>query len=255
MAHNLEVKLEADNIWSQFVTRKFKVSEDFIRGAVTILDNLPDSITYITDVDISESSLNHNLFHIRADEYLDEAKFNDSRYPVKSESDINIGYPVELRGIRWQKYIQSKELNNIKRYTAKIEYSRSGIVNVVHFSSVDYLSGIMSANYWVDTNIEISNVYDNFKLCKMSFIYRDEIITNASLSYRRVFSKILINAYRHLIKDICNIIYEYYQNICEWETTPGKCLTKCDNSKYCLYHQGVIKDTSSLICEVVLSTI
>jgi hypothetical protein len=256
----LEVNLDIQNIkfsdpsWRGCVRGRFNnLSEHFIRGALLVLKNLfYDATTYKTNIDTSQWNLIRDgyqkwddlLFYVSIGEYYDESKFDN--YYMKSD--------VERKHLEecWKLYVYSRTSStvNIKRYTAKIHYSDSYISNVIHFSNVDYLSGIMSANRWITNNTICSiHVYDNFKLCQIGYIYHDDLISERYISFIQT-----TECTKYLIKDIWSIIYEYYINVCSWEKPREKCLTRCDN-KYCFFHLESIRDRSSLKCEVVLTPI
>jgi hypothetical protein len=267
MTHYLEVKLNTRNIglsivnyfFNFHVTRRFNnLSKHFIRGVLTVLNNLEyDDAKYSTDVDVSQWKLSPThldcgtnwddlLFYIHADECYDEDKFNIT---VDSKNQ----HPLELRGERWKKYIQSKNISGIKRYTAKIDNLE--LINVIHFSNIDYLSGIISASRWITSDFtRIVDVYDNFKLCKIGYIFHSDDIDRASLMHRKDFTDIIGEINECLTTGICNIIYEYCQNICNWSQQPNEyCLTECGNNERCIYHRGLVKDKSRLIRRVVLT--
>lgn len=262
MSHYLEVQLDVENIGipnsDDYVTRRFNnLSEDFIIGALTILDSLSyDNTTYKTDIG---KSYNLTLCQNCGRSYdllisvLDfQCPYGNSRRDVHNPCNSNESW-INIHNANWKTFIQSRVNIDVKKYTAKVMCCNANVLDIIQFSTLDYLSGIYSANQWISrSNARIIDVYQDFKLCKMGCIFHNDVIDNEMLEYQKEFNSILLE---HLILDICSIIFGYYQNICEWIQFPYEryqCVSECGGYDRCMFHRGLIKDKSSLICKVVI---
>lgn len=226
------------------ITHFGNVSEDFIRGALTVLINSPSKIEYQTNVNTSQWNLKHNT------QIWDDLLFYGDNSTWQHYNDIQSTNPDRYR---WERYIRSR-YDSVRRYIAEIDYG--GQYNIIHFSNIDYLSGVISANMWVRINYMcIINVWDNFEKCKMRYRYSGDIITTNRKKYQRDVIKCVD---QFLLIDICNIIYEYAVNICNWNQSCNPCcLTECGNQDRCEYHLlNNFNDWNSFYkCDVELTSI
>lgn len=123
--------------------------------------------------------------------------------------------------------------NGYERYSILVIHN--DLMKIIHFDDIDFLDGFLTLFEWMRRDLidlEIDILYYDYRRCYRYIDY------NLKPDYDPVMTK-LEDALNHiLIKDIINIILEYYPNICN----------NYDKNKY--QYCDSMCEIDNIICEV-----